>query len=590
MIALCHDRHGVCDLRGHVSSASSSSSSSTAARQRESARRTSRPPNRKPYFDDEVLEGKRLERYQFVAVLLLAVLVIALPLYWVLEPDRQAGAKEHAQSRFVTWGSQLFETTANHGFNCAGCHGGMTATGGNAPYAVTDPQTGQVKAVSWYAPALNTVLYRFSDAEVIYILTYGRVGSPMSAWGTDGGGPMNSQQLQTLVAYLRSIQIPRRTACPARRTTPTCASGHLPAADQANIQKAASSMPRSCRRRRQVHDRLAALGEACSTSTSSSGAYSCARCHTQGWSYNSPGASGIGAYGWNLTGGAVNAHFDNEENMIEAIKTGSDLGKRFGRADRSGHRADARIRPTPHRRPDQGHRRIRPESVMNAAMLAINWFPEIKGILIVTVAVVVFMGSIYLILATNMGARLGFLVALAAIAGWFFLMGCVWWTYGKGFLGPAASWKPVANVSVLQDTDRAVRRQRSERVASRRPPGPRSRWPTRSPSTSSTRAGTSCCRRSRRTSRPARRRRPCWRRPGAFDAGEFQVVNVFEKGGERSPTFFGGSVDFLAFWHKPHYALVEVAPLVPQRARTRTSAGQGGDRPHSAAPVRVHDP
>ena len=53
---------------------------------------------------------------------------------------------------------------------------------------------------------------------------------------------------------------------------------------------------------------------------------------------------------------------------------------------------------------------------------------------------------------------------------------------------------------------------------------------------------------------------------GAFDAGEFQVVNVFEKGGERSPTFFGGSVDFLAFWHKPHYALVEVAPLVPQRA------------------------
>ena len=196
-------------------------------------------PNRKPYFDDEVLEGKRLERYQFVAVLLLAVLVIALPLYWVLEPDRQAGAKEHAANRFVTWGSQLFETTANHGFNCAGCHGGMTATGGNAPYAVTDPQTGEVKAVSWYAPALNTVLYRFSDAEVTYILTYGRVGSPMSAWGTDGGGPMNTQQLETLVAYLHSIQIPRESCLPSETDTQTCASGHLPAADQANIQKAA---------------------------------------------------------------------------------------------------------------------------------------------------------------------------------------------------------------------------------------------------------------------------------------------------------------------------------------------------------------
>jgi hypothetical protein len=52
---------------------------------------------------------------------------------------------------------------------------------------------------------------------------------------------------------------------------------------------------------------------------------------------------------------------------------------------------------------------------------------------------------------------------------------------------------------------------------------------------------------------------------GAFNAGEFQVVNVFERGGERSPQLFGGSADFLAFWHKPHYALVEVVPLVPQR-------------------------
>jgi hypothetical protein len=27
----------------------------------------------------------------------------------------------------------LFDVTANGGFNCAGCHGGMKATGGNAP-------------------------------------------------------------------------------------------------------------------------------------------------------------------------------------------------------------------------------------------------------------------------------------------------------------------------------------------------------------------------------------------------------------------------------------------------------------------------
>ena len=84
-------------------------------------------PNRKPYFSDEVLEGKRLERVQLYGVLLLVVIVIGLPLYWVLEPSRQAGAVEGVEKRFAVWGSRLFDTTANNGFNCAGCHGGMSA-------------------------------------------------------------------------------------------------------------------------------------------------------------------------------------------------------------------------------------------------------------------------------------------------------------------------------------------------------------------------------------------------------------------------------------------------------------------------------
>jgi mono/diheme cytochrome c family protein len=287
-------------------------------------------PNRKPYYDDETLEGRRLERFQFIALILLVVLVILVPLYWVLEPGRQAGAVEHRDSRFVTWGEGLFQTTANGGFNCAGCHGGMTATGGNAPYAVTNSQTGEVSAVSWYAPALNTVTYRFSDDEITYILTYGRVGSPMSAWGTDGGGPMNAQQLQTLVAYLHSIQIPREDCLPSEPDAQICPSGHLPAADQAQIQTAAEADAQKLVDQGKYDTVDAALGEALFNLNLNSGAYSCARCHTIGWSYGNPGPSGIGAYGWNLTGGAVNAHFDSEEDMISAIKTGSDLGKRFG--------------------------------------------------------------------------------------------------------------------------------------------------------------------------------------------------------------------------------------------------------------------
>ncbi len=125
----------------------------------------------------------------------------------------------------------------------------MKANGGTAPYTVTDPVTQQVRAVNWFAPALNTVFYRFDESEVTYILTYGRPGSPMSAWGLDGGGPMNAQQIQTLIEYLKSIQIPRED-CSKEEAGPLCPTGHLPAKDQADIEKLA----REPGRRRHLQD------------------------------------------------------------------------------------------------------------------------------------------------------------------------------------------------------------------------------------------------------------------------------------------------------------------------------------------------
>jgi len=49
-----------------------------------------------------------------------------------------------------------------------------------------------------------------------------------------------------------------------------------------------------------------------------------------------------------------------------------------------------------------------------------------------------------------------------------------------------------------------------------------------------------------------------------FAAGEFVSVGVFDRGGDRWPKV-NDSLDFFAFFHEPRYALVEVAPVVPQR-------------------------
>ena len=296
-------------------------------------------PNRKPYYDDETLEGPRLERMQILAVLLLIVMVVGLPLYWIFEPSRQAGAKGGQEERFVRWGAALFDTTANGGFNCAGCHGGMQGTGASAAATVTDPRTGQVKSVQWNAPALNTVLYRYSESEVRYILNYGRPFSPMQAWGTVGGGPMNSQQVDTLISYLRSIQIPREDCAVSEKDQRTCPSGHLPSAPvagetvartQADITKAIDADAAALVAAGKYATKDAAMGEAVFNLTLDSGAYSCARCHTRGWSYGSPGVPGQGAFGWNLTGGNAVAAFPNEADMIAFVKAGSVDGQKYG--------------------------------------------------------------------------------------------------------------------------------------------------------------------------------------------------------------------------------------------------------------------
>ena len=89
-----------------------------------------------------------------------------------------------------------------------------------------------------------------------------------------------------------------------------------------------------------------------------------------------------------------------------------------------------------------------------SALLAVNWHWELRGTIIVIIAVGVLCGSLYLILGTNLGARLGFLVAFAGLAGWMFILGAIWWSYGKGLLGDDTTWRPVDNTTVIRDSGR----------------------------------------------------------------------------------------------------------------------------------------
>jgi mono/diheme cytochrome c family protein len=251
-------------------------------------------PNRKQYYDDDALEGPKLERALTMALIFLIIIAIGLPLYWLNETRREDGAIKLLAHQGVEVGFSLFQPATStlpadahmnelH-FGCAGCHGSV-GQGGATTYSITTP-LGATQTVTWQVPPLNTVLLRFTPDTVYDIIDYGRANTPMPAWGLDGGGPMNDQQISDLVDYITSIQL-----------TP------------AQAMKADASYGTN--------------GQAIFNAF-------CARCHTKGYSYGQPDVPGGGAYGPNLTGGDELRQFPNIADQIDYVSKGADYGKSYG--------------------------------------------------------------------------------------------------------------------------------------------------------------------------------------------------------------------------------------------------------------------
>jgi hypothetical protein len=202
---------------------------------------------------------------------------------------------------------------------------------------------------------------------------------------------------------------------------------------------------------------------------------------------------------------------------------------------------------------------------MLSALLAVSWEPEIRGWIIVIISVVVLMGSTYLILGTNLGARLGFLVALTGLAGWMMSMAIVWAIYGIGLKGPEPAWHPSEPITIVRDGSLLNRTEIVE--GSSDLTGLNSADAAKKISDQLVAEGWEALAESnpQRGQAVASADEIIQIEAKELAAGEYVAVAVYDKGGERFPKL-GDSLDFLAFKHKPRYAIVEIAPLVPQRA------------------------
>lgn len=197
------------------------------------------------------------------------------------------------------------------------------------------------------------------------------------------------------------------------------------------------------------------------------------------------------------------------------------------------------------------------------ATLAINWEPQLRGYTVVLISVVVLIGGTYLVVGTNLGARLGFLVVLGALFGWMAAMGAIWWTYGIGLQGRMPTWEPAEPATIIRDGELFQQVEILEQPLKLTGTAPENAeavalalesegW--RRLDESDPQRGQAVAASDELLINQAEE----------FAAGEFVSVAVFDRGGDRWPKV-NDTLDFFAFFHEPRYALVEVAPVVPQR-------------------------
>lgn len=136
-------------------------------------------PERPP---DPALE-ESTNKWMRGGLVLMAIMVLAFPVYRLTEPDRRADAAESRVTELAAQGDELFALT------CSGCHG----------------QEGRGGAT---APTLNAKEFLQSavDQQIESLIATGVPGSQMSPYSLDFGGPFTQEQIVALATYLRSLE------------------------------------------------------------------------------------------------------------------------------------------------------------------------------------------------------------------------------------------------------------------------------------------------------------------------------------------------------------------------------------------------
>jgi mono/diheme cytochrome c family protein len=131
------------------------------------------------YQTDEELEAST-NRWMLVGVVLLALMAAVFPFYRWYEPSARTEAREAQAIALAAEGGSIWQTS------CGSCHG--------------------VNGEGAIGPALNSkqFLQSATDAQTATLIAVGIPGTQMSAYSLDHGGPFTSEQIKSVVAYIRA--------------------------------------------------------------------------------------------------------------------------------------------------------------------------------------------------------------------------------------------------------------------------------------------------------------------------------------------------------------------------------------------------
>lgn len=171
----------------------------------------------------------------------------------------------------------------------------------------------------------------------------------------------------------------------------------------------------------------------------------------------------------------------------------------------------------------------------------VTWDPFLRGFLSTAVGVIVLCGSVYLILGTNMGARLGFLVSFAGLSGWMTIMGLQWWVYGIGLIGDVPAWHPIEIITSASEDDTEAAGLGEARDLTTWEEVPEG----------DTRRGEIEAAADEALTDPDSTAAPF------SETGDYQTLDVYERGGKE------GIAARLPGPHPPHHAAVQVRRVIP---------------------------